>query len=48
LTRVGLVVAVIVAILFNAAPALAGPSANLFASYQVAPPASAASTASAI
>ncbi|HAF11037.1 MAG TPA: hypothetical protein DCK98_13285 [Chloroflexi bacterium] len=41
LTRVGLVVAVIVAILFNAAPALAGPSANLFASYQVAPPASA-------
>ncbi|MEA2660781.1 MAG: hypothetical protein QOH08_353, partial [Chloroflexota bacterium] len=38
MTRVAVVLAVVAALLFNAAPALAGPNASLFASYQLAPP----------
>ena len=41
LKRAGVVFAVVVAVTFDAFPALAAPSANLFAAYQVAPPASA-------
>ncbi|HEV2010919.1 MAG TPA: SpoIID/LytB domain-containing protein [Candidatus Limnocylindria bacterium] len=41
MSRVALALAVVAALLFNSAPALAGPNANLFASYQVAPPPSA-------
>ena len=41
LMRAAVVFGVVVAVLFTATPAAAGPSASLFASYQVAPPASA-------
>src|SRR5437764_970419 len=41
LKRAGVVFAVVVAVTFDALPALAAPSENLFAAYQVAPPSSA-------
>jgi SpoIID/LytB domain protein len=41
LMRAGVVFAMVVAVTFDARPAMASPGANLFAAYQVAPPSSA-------